>query len=56
MDPTLHYKMKAEEAYDGFSDGAADPMYTDTRDHGKTRAQKQTVVRVDREHRDGCAS
>ena len=26
------------------------------RDHGKTRAQKQIVVSVDREHRDGCAS
>ena len=26
------------------------------RDHGKTREQKQTVVNVDREHRDGCAS
>ena len=26
------------------------------RDHGKTRAQKQTVVSGDREHRDGRAS
>ena len=26
------------------------------RDPGETRAQKQTVVSVDREHRDGCAS
>ena len=30
---------------------------TDTRrDQGKTETQKQTVVSVDREHRDGCAS
>ena len=34
-------------ADDGSCDGAADPQ---------TRAQKQTVVSVDREHRDGCAS
>ena len=26
MYPTLHYKMKAEEANDGFNDGAADPI------------------------------
>ena len=49
MDPTLHYKMKADE-----------PMMdlvknTETRG-GRTRAQKQTVVNVDREHRDGCTS
>ena len=25
MDPTLHSKMKADEAYDGSGDGAADP-------------------------------
>ena len=40
MDPTLHYKMKADE-----------PMM----DLAKNTA-KQTVVNVDREHRDGCAS
>ena len=34
-----------------------DPVNTETRrDHGKKRAQKQTVVSVDREQRDGCAS
>ena len=26
MDPTLHYKMKVDEAYDGSGDGAADPI------------------------------
>ena len=26
MDSTLHFKMKADEAYDGSGDGAADPM------------------------------
>ena len=62
MDPTLHYKMKADEADDGSGEGLQPrfrqrpDMHTETRrDHGKPRAQKQTVVSVDREHRDGCA-
>ena len=47
-----------DEACDGCGEGTAAPTLTETRrDHEKkTRAQKQTVVDVDREHRDGCAS
>ena len=37
--------------------GCSPDIDTETRrDHGKTRAQKQTVVSVDSEHRDGSAS
>ena len=39
MDPTLHYKMKSDEADDGSSEGAADPMRT------------QRPVRRKQEHR-----
>ena len=42
MDPTLHYKMKADEAYDGSGDGAADPIRMKNSDvQSETRAQKQ---------------
>ena len=36
--------------------GCRPDIETETRrDHGKRRAQKQNVVSVDRENRDGCA-
>ena len=31
MDPTLHYKMKADEAHDGSGEGCSLGMYTETR-------------------------
>ena len=49
MDPTLHYKMKADEPMMGLVKN------TETWG-GRSRTQKQTVVNVDRELRDGCAS
>ena len=57
MGPTLHYKMKVTKSMMDLVKDCIPDMDTETRrDHGKTRAQKQTVVSVDREHRDGCAS
>ena len=55
MDPTLRYKMTVVKPVMDLVRGLQ-PRYTHTetrRDHGKTREQKQTVVNVDREHRDG---
>ena len=50
MDPTLHNKMKVMKPMMDLVKG----LQT-RRDHEKTRAQKETGVNVDREHRDGCA-
>ena len=48
---------EGDEAYDGSGEVTAALIWTETRrDHGRKRAQKQTVVNVDGEHRDGCAS
>ena len=62
VDPTLHYKMKAcqpmMDPVTGLQTryGQRPDMNTETqRDHGITSAQKQKVVNIDREHRDGCA-
>ena len=60
MDPTLHYKMKADEAYDG-SGERLQPRYVqrpdaDSEKQKQKQKQKQTVVSVDREHRDGCTN
>ena len=54
MDPTLHYKMKADELMMDLVKGLQ--TRCEHRDPGEARAQKQTVVSVDREHRDGSAS
>ena len=57
MDPILQ---KADEAKDGSGEGLQ-PRYrhckpdVNTRTLGEERAQKQTIVSVDSEHRDGCA-
>ena len=70
MDPTLHYKMKADEVYDGFGGRVATAKKTKRNlmraDNGcgaeaadsETRIQKlkQTIVNVDHEHRDGCTN
>ena len=49
MDPTLHYKMKADEPM-------MDLVKNTETVGGRSRIQKQTCVNVDCEHRDGCAS
>ena len=54
MDPTLHYKMKARKLMKDRVKGCNPDVITETR--GEARTLKQTVVSVDREHRDGCAS
>ena len=63
MDPTLHFKMKARQPMLDLVTGLQtrrEPMMDlaprlQIRRHQKQK-QKQTVVSVDREHRDGCAS
>ena len=50
-----HTSLQDEDrrAYDGLVKGCRHKVNTETQ--GEARAQKQTVVSVDREHRDGCA-
>ena len=54
VDPTLHYKMKVTKSTMDLVKGCKPDVNTETR--REARAQKQTVVSVDREHRDRCAS
>ena len=49
IDPTLHYKMMAGEL-------VIDLVKNTEIRGGRSRTQEPTVVNVDREHRDGCAS
>ena len=58
MDPTLHYNEKGDElTMDLVAGLQTRPIWTQRPDViTETRAQKQTVVSVDREHRDGCVS
>ena len=70
MDPTLHYKMKADEVHDGFGGRVATPIQTNKNFlradnecdaeaadlETRTQKLKQTIVNVDHEHRDGCTN
>ena len=54
MDPTLHYKMKAKRLWWIWLKGLQTRYeYRDPRYVTPAQKQKQTVVSVDREHRDG---
>ena len=49
MDPTLHYKMKADEAYDGSGEGLQ-PRYSRT----ETRCEHRDPVRSKSTETDNC--